>query len=230
MDIQPADPSNPYHVWFTEYRGGQIGELFNSTIAFDATVCPSLPAQYPPPPPGSIRWTTSEIWFDSHSAPAIGATNTLFARVENLGPATVSNITVRFYWYTNTSSNIANNYIPLPPGVASAGSWTLIGTTHILFAMAPGSTFDAPTSWTIPATMPANSTITIGVQISVAGDSNVYNNVAYANFTAVTPAGAPAFTLPGLAGGFIAGAIVGGLIIGVLRRPQKGLTRKAQKM
>ncbi|WXG44270.1 MAG: hypothetical protein WED04_09595 [Promethearchaeati archaeon SRVP18_Atabeyarchaeia-1] len=28
IDIQSG---NPYHVWFTEYRSGQIGELFNST-------------------------------------------------------------------------------------------------------------------------------------------------------------------------------------------------------
>jgi hypothetical protein len=31
MDIQPGNPSNSYHVWFTEYRSGQIGELFNAS-------------------------------------------------------------------------------------------------------------------------------------------------------------------------------------------------------
>ena len=228
MDVQPGSPSSDYHVWFTEYHAGQIGELFNSTLTFDMTVCPSIPSQYSPPPPGSIRWTTSEIWFNSHSAPLTGVPNTLHARIENLGPTAVSNITVRFYWYSNTTSSIGYNYIPLPPGIVSSGSWTLIGTTHILFSMAPGSTFDAPSSWIIPAAAPTN--FTIGVQVSVSGDCNVYNNVAYANFTSVSPTAPPAFTAPGIAAGFIGGAIAGGLIIGVLRRPQIRVSRKAAKM
>jgi streptogramin lyase len=37
MDIQSG---NPYHVWFTEYRSGQIGELFNATYT---TTTPGTP-------------------------------------------------------------------------------------------------------------------------------------------------------------------------------------------
>jgi hypothetical protein len=37
MDIQPG---NPYHVWFTEYRSGQIGELFNASYT---TTTPGAP-------------------------------------------------------------------------------------------------------------------------------------------------------------------------------------------
>ncbi len=37
MDIQLG---NPYHVWFTEYRSGQIGELFNATYT---TTTPGAP-------------------------------------------------------------------------------------------------------------------------------------------------------------------------------------------
>jgi streptogramin lyase len=37
IDIQSG---NPYHVWFTEYRSGQIGELFNSTYVPGAAGAP----------------------------------------------------------------------------------------------------------------------------------------------------------------------------------------------
>jgi streptogramin lyase len=37
MDIQLG---NPYHVWFTEYRSGQIGELFNATYTSTAPGAP----------------------------------------------------------------------------------------------------------------------------------------------------------------------------------------------
>jgi streptogramin lyase len=227
MDIQSASPANQYHVWFTEYHSGQIGELFNSTSAFDVTVCPSLPSVYPPPPPGSIRWTTSEIWFDSHGvAEAGGVSNNLYARVANLGPTAASVVNVSFYWYKNTSYNIAYNYVPLPPSVPSAGSWAYIGS-EVITSVPPGWTSDVFVSWTIPATVPTN--FTIAVQVSAAGDSNLYDNVAYANFTSVTPltqAGPPTSTIIGIVGGFIAGAIVGGAIIHILRRPRARVTKR----
>jgi hypothetical protein len=39
MDIQPG---NPYHVWFTEYRSGQIGELFNASYTTTAPGAPII--------------------------------------------------------------------------------------------------------------------------------------------------------------------------------------------
>jgi streptogramin lyase len=225
IDVQPTKGSNPYHVWFTEYLGSKIGELFNATYT-DVRVCPSLPAQYPPPSPGSIRWTPGvEIWIDApsngynathHDSGERGATNHLYASVKNVGLVGVTTVTVKFYWYSSTSS-LSANYIPLPPSAPSSSSWSLIGTTTI--SLAAGDTKDVYVEWSIPANMPYK--ITIGVQVSVGGDSNLYDNIGYCNFTLTSPTGAPAITLVGVGVGFAAGFVVMGVIALVTRKGKR---------
>jgi streptogramin lyase len=225
IDVQLAQGLNPYHVWFTEYLGSKIGELFNATYA-DVRVCPSLPAQYPPPSPGSIRWTPGvEIWIDApsngydathHDSGERGATNHLYASVKNTGLVGVTSVSVKFYWY-NSTSDLSSNYIPLPPGTPSPSKWALIGTTTI--SLAAGETKDVSVDWYIPSNNPAK--ITVGVQVSVGGDSNLYDNVGYCNFTLTTPTGAPSITLVGVGVGFAAGFVVMGVIALVTRKGKR---------
>jgi streptogramin lyase len=223
MDIQPGNQPNPYHVWFTEYRAGQIGELFNASSAIDLRLCPSLPPQYPPPPPGSIRWTTTEIWIDApyngihtndHDSPERGAINMVRASITNLGSIQAPSVTVYFYWYSNTSYSLDLNYIPLPPTPVST-SWTLIGAPVYIANWNPGVNYVISMSWTIGAEVPDN--VTIGVQVVSVGDYNLYDKIGYANFTVTTPNAPPTFTVPGVAAGFIAGVAGMGLIIVVAR-------------
>nr|MDO8099484.1 hypothetical protein [Candidatus Njordarchaeota archaeon] len=223
IDVQPGQGLNPYHVWFTEYLSGKIGELFNATIV-DVRACPSLSAQYPPPDPGSIRWTPGvEIWFDApsngydaahHDSGERGATNHLYARVKNMGSSSLTSISVNFYWYHNTSVSIASNYIPLPPTTPSSQRWTLIGTATIA-SLPAGSSTDVYVPWSISSNMPTS--ITVGVQVSVGSDSNLYDNIGYCNFT-LTSTSPLTLTLGGIALGFTAGFGVMLVIALVLRK------------
>jgi hypothetical protein len=63
--------------------------------------------------------------------------------------------------------------------------------------------------------------ITIGVQVSVGGDSNLYDNIGYCNFTLTSPTGAPAITLVGVGVGFAAGFVVMGVIALVTRKGKR---------
>jgi len=225
IDIQPGQAPNAYHVWFTEYLSGKIGELFNATFT-DIRVCPTLPADYPPPDPGSIRWTPGvEIWFDApsngydaahHDSGERGATNHLYARVKNMGSSSLTSISVNFYWYHNTSVSIASNYIPLPPTTPSSQRWTLIGTATIA-SLAAGSSTDVYVPWSISSNMPTS--ITVGVQVSVGSDSNLYDNIGYCNFT-LTSTSPLTLTLGGIAVGFAAGFGVM-LVIALILRKRK---------
>jgi streptogramin lyase len=176
------------HVWFTELTGGKVGELFSATYV-DIRVAPSLPPQYPPPNPGSIRWTTepgAEIWIDApsngyssahHDVPERGVVNHLYARVTNLGFSTASNVEVTFY-YHNMSVSFAQ-FIPLPPTAPLSSCWILIGSTTIT-SLAPSLSIDVYVNWTITSSVPNH--FCIGVQADAAGDINLYDNVAYRNF------------------------------------------------
>jgi hypothetical protein len=180
----------PYatHVWFTEFTGGKIGELFSGTY-LDVRVAPSLPSQYPPPNPGSIRWTAepgAEIWIDApsngyssahHDVPERGVLNHLYARVTNLGFSTATDVKVKFY-YHNMSVAFAQ-FIPLPPSTPLAAVWIPIGSTTIA-SLAPGLSTDVYVDWTISSTVPDH--FCIGVQADASGDVNLYDNVAYRNF------------------------------------------------
>nr|MDO8133686.1 hypothetical protein [Candidatus Njordarchaeum guaymaensis] len=223
IDIEPSAAAEPYHVWFTEYIGARIGELFNATFT-DIRVCPSLPAHYPPPDPGSIRWTPgTEIWFDApsngydaahHDTGERGATNHLYARVKNMGSSTLTSISVKFYWYHNTSVSISSNYIPLPPSTPSTQRWTLIGTATIA-SLPAGNSTDVYVEWNISSNMPSSTTV--GVQVSVGGDSNLYDNVGYCNFTLTFPT-TPLFSLPSIVIGFAAGFVLMAAIALVTRK------------
>jgi hypothetical protein len=226
IDVQPAQGLNPYHVWFTEYLSSKIGELFNATYT-DVRVCPSLPAQYPPPSPGSIRWTPGvEIWIDApsngynathHDSGERGATNRLYASVKNMGSSSVTSVSVKFYRYNSTSS-LSANYIPLPPSAPSSSSWALIGTAPIA-SLAAGETTEVYVEWNIPSNMPYK--ITIGVQVSVGGDVDLYDNIGYCNFTLTSPTGAPSITLVGVGIGFVAGFVVMGVITLATRKGKR---------
>ncbi|RDE13955.1 MAG: hypothetical protein C4K47_05130 [Candidatus Thorarchaeota archaeon] len=180
----------PYatHVWFTEFTGGKVGELFTGTFV-DVRAAPSIPPQYPPPNPGSIRWTAepgAEIWIDApsngfssahHDIPERGVVNHLYARVANLGFSAATNINVKFY-YHNMSVAFAE-FVPLPPSTPSVTVWFPIGSTTIA-SLAPSLSTDVYVEWTINSTVPDH--FCIGVQVYTSGDINLYDNVAYRNF------------------------------------------------
>ena len=180
------------HVWFAEYATGKFGELFSESFK-DVRVCPSLPPDYPPPPPGSIRWTVepgAEIWVDApsngydpshHDHPEQGATNHLYAKVKNLGSVTATNILVKFY-YHNMSLGFAQ-FIPLPPTAPSSLHWIYIGTA-VIASLAPMAETDVYVNWTIGANISIHQCI--GVQVTCPGDINLYDNIAYRNFIVVT--------------------------------------------
>jgi streptogramin lyase len=176
------------HIWFTEYTIGAFGEIFTDTFT-DIRVCPSIPPHYPPPPPGSIRWTHepgAEIWVDApgngydpthHDIPQLSATNRLYARVKNMGSTTATNIVVRFYAH-NMSLGFGS-WIPLPPANPDPMHWTLIDT-YVISSLAAGTFTDVFVDWVLPASAPTHQCI--GVQVVKNDDINLYDNVAYRNF------------------------------------------------
>lgn len=186
VTITPND-----HVWFTEYNVGIIGELYEDVIT-DVRVCPSQPPHYPPPSPGSIRWTWepgAEIWIDApsngysslhHDAPEVSAINRVYARVKNLGSIPATNVIVKFY-YHNMSLGFGE-WIPLPPTAPSSGLWTFIDSVTIT-SLPTGMEQDVYVEWDISASLPTHQCL--GVQVTYAGDMNLYDNVAYRNFNLV---------------------------------------------
>jgi streptogramin lyase len=176
------------HVWFTELTGGKIGELFGASYV-DVRVAPSVAPQYPPPTPGSIRWTTepgAEIWIDApsngynsahHDVPERDVVNHLYARVVNLGVSPATSVSVKFY-YHNMSVSFAQ-FIPLPPTAPSPTHWISIGSTTIA-SLPPSLSTDVYVNWTITASVPDH--FCIGVQVGASSDINLYDNVAYRNF------------------------------------------------
>ncbi len=180
------------HVWFTEFTGGKVGELFTGTYV-DVRVAPSIASQYPPPVPGSIRWTAepgAEIWIDApsngyssahHDVPERGVLNHLYARVTNLGISTATDVVVKFY-YHNMSVSFAQ-FIPLPPSTPLSSVWIPIGSTTIA-SLAPSLSTDVYVNWTITSTVPDH--FCIGVQAVATGDVDLYDNVAYRNFEIYT--------------------------------------------
>jgi streptogramin lyase len=176
------------HIWFTEFTGGKVGELFNGTY-IDVRVAPPLPPQYPPPSPGSIRWTVepgAQIWTDApnngynsadHDIPQRGVVNHLYATVRNMGFSTATNVNVSFYWH-NASIAFAE-FVPLPPGTPSATYWAYIGST-VIPALPSGVSMDVYVDFTITSTVPDH--FCVGAQANAAGDINLYDNVAYRNF------------------------------------------------
>jgi streptogramin lyase len=188
ITVVPSPAIEADHVWFTEPSVGQIGELLESAFV-DVRVCPSLAPQYPPPSPGSIRWTWepgAEIWIDApsngynsldHDTPEHGVVNHVYARVTNLGSTPATGVLAKFY-YHNMSLGFSE-WIPLPPTAPSPAHWTFIGSTTILLLDA-GMTTDVYVDWTIGASVPLHQCI--GVQVTYTGDVDLYDNVAYRNF------------------------------------------------
>ncbi|MFX1475404.1 MAG: hypothetical protein ACFFCO_08015 [Promethearchaeota archaeon] len=186
------------HVWFTEYAVQTWGELFYGDFV-DIRVSPSRPKHYPPPTPGSIRWTWepgAEIWVDApsngynpsdHDSPERPGVNHVYARVKNLGTTTANNINVSFY-YHNMSLGFAQ-WIPLSTD-PNPTAWFYIDS-YIIASLAPGAQVDIYVDWSIPSTAPIHQCI--GVQAKCATDINLYDNVCYRNLNIVTAlAGAPA--------------------------------------
>jgi hypothetical protein len=134
-----------------------------------------------------------------------GATNHLYARVKNMGTNTATSISAKFYYYNGTLASIASNYIPLPPGTPSS-KWILIGTAPIA-SLTAGSSADVYVDWSIPANLPTYINV-VGVQVSVTGDTNLYDNVGYRNFTLIPATAPPMFTIAGIGVGFAAGFVL----------------------
>jgi streptogramin lyase len=190
----PSPIIAPDRIWFTEYRAAKWGELFTLPQIDDVCVCPSLPSQYPPPSPGSIRWTSepgAEIWVDApsngfdptdHDNPERNVTNHVYARVKNAGTGTATNVLVKFY-YHNMSLGFAS-FIPLPPTAPLSAHWVFIGSYNIA-SLAAAASIDVYVNWTIDESVPEHQCI--GVQVTYATDMNLYNNVAYRNFIVVWP-------------------------------------------
>ncbi len=190
--------SDDDNVWFTEFATSTWGEIFYDDFV-DIRVCPSRPKHYPPPNPGSIRWTWepgAEIWVDApsngynpsdHDKPERPGVNHVYARVKNLGTTTATNINVSFF-YHNMSLGFAQ-WIPLSAD-PSPTAWFYIDS-YIIASLAPGAQVDVYVDWTIPSTAPIHQCI--GVQAKCGSEINYYDNICYRNLDILTAlAGAPA--------------------------------------
>lgn len=190
--VVPQLVIQPDHIWFTIPTASRFGELFKD-YAKDVRVCPLQPPVYPPPDPGSIRWTWepgAEIWIDApsngydpthHDAPERNCTNHLYARVKNVGTDTATSIQVKFYFH-NMSLGFGE-WIS-PHGTAPSSShWTFIGTYNIP-SLVSGAQMDVFVDWSIGPTTPSHQCV--GVQVICADDINHYDNVAYRNFIMAT--------------------------------------------
>jgi streptogramin lyase len=196
ITVLPSLAIEPEHVWFTEPPVGKIGELFEG-IFVDVRVCPSRPPQYPPPNPGSIRWTWepgAEIWIDApsngfnpldHDIPERPAINHLYAKVKNQGTSDATNVLVKFYYF-NMSVGFPE-FIPLPPAAPSTTYWVFIGSVNIASLPASAET-SVYVDWNVNSSVPDHQCI--GVQVGCAADINLYDNVAYRNFDVVSVGGA----------------------------------------
>ncbi len=186
------------HVWFTEYAVQTFGEIFYEDYV-DIRVCPNRPKHYPPPNPGSIRWTWepgAEIWVDApsngynpsdHDQPERPGVNHVYATIKNLGTDIATNINVSFY-YHNMSLGFAQ-WIPLSAD-PNPTAWTYIDS-YIIASLAPGAQQDVYVDWSIPTTAPIHQCI--GVQAKCTTDISLYDNVCYRNLDIVSAfAGAPA--------------------------------------
>jgi hypothetical protein len=139
-------------------------------------------------PWGAPPWQTPDIWAGG-SGPCLGGRNTLIARIHNIGttPAPANTVFVKFY------------YAPYGMGYSpAAGHFKQIGVTlhNVAPLAASGGVWIVETDWDLyPVTedngglWPPISTFDhfcVRVEIECTADTNLSNNAAQNNFTAVT--------------------------------------------
>jgi hypothetical protein len=91
--------------------------------------------------PTSNYWRSPDIWVrheedggEEHQQPVANVTNTVYARVHNIGDVTLSDVTVDLYWHE-------------PALAIKCGSWRYIGQATIS-SLTPGATQTIDLAWT----------------------------------------------------------------------------------